>query len=96
VAPSAAWPGEGIWRALEDTTGETPPELSTQDGTAPDATAQEPAAQDTAVAPGHDTAATVRPGGTGQGVDLDAVVQAVEERIVRQIERRGGRYAGLF
>lgn len=30
------------------------------------------------------------------GPDLDRVVQAVEEKLLRQIERRGGRYAGVF
>ena len=36
------------------------------------------------------------PAGKVAGVDLDAIVQAVQERVVQQIERRGGRYAGLF
>jgi hypothetical protein len=34
---------------------------------------------------------------TGAGpVDVDRLAEAVEERVLRQIERRGGRYAGVF
>jgi hypothetical protein len=39
------------------------------------------------------------PGGAGTGagpVDVDRLAEAVEERVLRQIERRGGRYAGVF
>jgi hypothetical protein len=30
------------------------------------------------------------------GPDLDKLTQAIEERLLRQLERRGGRYAGVF
>jgi hypothetical protein len=30
------------------------------------------------------------------GLDLDRLAEALEERLLRQIERRGGRYAGVF
>nr|CTQ89587.1 proteophosphoglycan ppg4 [Kibdelosporangium sp. MJ126-NF4] len=30
------------------------------------------------------------------GVDLDRIAEALEERLLRQLERRGGRYAGVF
>jgi hypothetical protein len=30
------------------------------------------------------------------GPDLDRIVEALEERLLRQLERRGGRYAGVF
>lgn len=30
------------------------------------------------------------------GVDLDRITEALEERLLRQLERRGGRYAGVF
>jgi hypothetical protein len=33
---------------------------------------------------------------TPQGPDIEALLQAIEQRLLRQIERRGGRYAGLF
>jgi hypothetical protein len=29
-------------------------------------------------------------------VDADRVVELVEERLLREIERRGGRWAGVF
>jgi hypothetical protein len=30
------------------------------------------------------------------GMDLDKIAEALEERLLRQLERRGGRYAGVF
>jgi hypothetical protein len=38
------------------------------------------------------------PGATPQisGQDLDRIAEALEERLLRQLERRGGRYAGVF
>ncbi|RSM48765.1 DUF4157 domain-containing protein [Amycolatopsis balhimycina DSM 5908] len=30
------------------------------------------------------------------GVDLDRIAEALEERVLRQLERRGGRYSGVF
>jgi hypothetical protein len=30
------------------------------------------------------------------GPDLDKIAEALEERLLRQLERRGGRYAGVF
>ncbi|MFD1050360.1 hypothetical protein ACFQ1S_34960, partial [Kibdelosporangium lantanae] len=30
------------------------------------------------------------------GQDLDRIAEALEERLLRQLERRGGRYAGVF
>jgi hypothetical protein len=30
------------------------------------------------------------------GADLDKIAEALEERLLRQLERRGGRYAGVF
>jgi hypothetical protein len=30
------------------------------------------------------------------GADLDRIAEALEERLLRQLERRGGRYAGVF
>ncbi|MGH8974436.1 MAG: hypothetical protein ACRD0C_14700, partial [Acidimicrobiia bacterium] len=30
------------------------------------------------------------------GVDMDRLIEAIEERVLAEIERRGGRYTGLF
>jgi len=30
------------------------------------------------------------------GVDVDRLIEAIEERVLAEIERRGGRYTGLF
>ena len=35
-------------------------------------------------------------GGAGAGVDPDKIVEMVEQRLLREIERRGGRWAGVF
>jgi hypothetical protein len=32
----------------------------------------------------------------GGNVDIDQIAEALEERVLRQLERRGGRYAGVF
>ena len=37
-----------------------------------------------------------RPTSTPAGVDLDRLIEAIEERVLGEIERRGGRYTGLF
>jgi hypothetical protein len=42
------------------------------------------------------TAANQVPGQLGQGADLDRIVEKLEQRVLRQLERRGGRYAGVF
>ncbi|MCW6006168.1 DUF4157 domain-containing protein [Micromonospora sp. CPCC 205371] len=42
------------------------------------------------------TAAVAVTAGGNAGVDMDMVVEAVEERLLREIERRGGRWAGVF
>jgi hypothetical protein len=34
--------------------------------------------------------------GAAQGLDPDKVVEIVEQRLLREIERRGGRWAGVF
>jgi hypothetical protein len=36
------------------------------------------------------------PSATGAALDADRVVELVEERLLREIERRGGRWAGVF
>ncbi|GLI00730.1 hypothetical protein Pa4123_60060 [Phytohabitans aurantiacus] len=41
-------------------------------------------------------AAAAGTSGGNAGVDMDMVVEAVEERLLREIERRGGRWAGVF
>ena len=33
---------------------------------------------------------------TPGGVDVDRLIEAIEERVLAEIERRGGRYTGLF
>lgn len=33
---------------------------------------------------------------TPTGVDVDRLIEAIEERVLAEIERRGGRYTGLF
>ena len=35
-------------------------------------------------------------GASDHGADLDRIVEALEQRLLRQLERRGGRYAGVF
>ena len=30
------------------------------------------------------------------GVDVDRLIEAIEERVLAEIERRGGRYTGMF
>ena len=30
------------------------------------------------------------------GVDVDRLIEAIEERVLAEIERRGGRYTGVF
>jgi hypothetical protein len=35
-------------------------------------------------------------GGAAAGLDPDRVMEIVEERLLREIERRGGRWAGVF
>jgi hypothetical protein len=30
------------------------------------------------------------------GLDIDHLAEVLEQRVLRQIERRGGRYAGMF
>jgi hypothetical protein len=35
-------------------------------------------------------------GGRLPEADIDRIVEAVEQRLLRQLERRGGRYAGVF
>lgn len=39
---------------------------------------------------------TEHAGASGHEADLDRIVEALEQRLLRQIERRGGRYAGVF
>ncbi|WP_370964400.1 DUF4157 domain-containing protein [Amycolatopsis sp. cg9] len=41
-------------------------------------------------------AVTVASGPPGAGVDLDRIAEAIEARVLRQLERRGGRYTGVF
>ena len=33
---------------------------------------------------------------TAAVVDVDRLIEAIEERVLAEIERRGGRYTGLF
>jgi hypothetical protein len=35
-------------------------------------------------------------GSTPAGIDVDRLIEAIEERVMAEIERRGGRYTGLF
>jgi hypothetical protein len=49
----------------------------------------------TAVAPSA-PAASGGPGGTVPQPSMDQIVRAIEERVLHQLERRGGRYAGTF
>ncbi|HEY4410958.1 MAG TPA: hypothetical protein VGO87_13845 [Acidimicrobiia bacterium] len=35
------------------------------------------------------------PGAAG-GVDVDRLIEVIEERVLAEVERRGGRYTGLF
>jgi hypothetical protein len=35
-------------------------------------------------------------GAAGGGVDIDHLAEVLEQRVLRQLERRGGRYSGLF
>ena len=35
-------------------------------------------------------------GGALGGVDIDHLADVLEQRVLRQIERRGGRYSGMF
>ncbi|WP_158226850.1 eCIS core domain-containing protein [Amycolatopsis vastitatis] len=51
-------------------------------------------ARDTAAHAVTDAAATVAKGPST--VDLDRIAEALEERVLRQLERRGGRYSGVF
>jgi hypothetical protein len=55
-------------------------------GTAPDATTVQQAGAGGAAAGG----------GTAAGLDPDRVMEIIEERLLREIERRGGRWAGVF
>jgi hypothetical protein len=45
--------------------------------------------------PGQTHGVAAGPGG-GTALDADRVVELVEERLLREIERRGGRWAGVF
>ena len=46
-------------------------------------------------APEHGAAAAPGPRRL-QDIDIERIVEAVEQRLLRQLERRGGRYAGVF
>ncbi|MEH1128251.1 eCIS core domain-containing protein [Micromonospora sp. CPCC 206061] len=50
----------------------------------------------TVAANDNTSAAVAGTAGGNAGVDMDMVVEAVEERLLREIERRGGRWAGVF
>lgn len=62
----------------------------------PNATATGSVASATAGQPGAARAPGSGLPGAGAPVDIEQLAEAIEERLLRQIERRGGRYAGVF
>jgi hypothetical protein len=88
AAPPGGDPFQAVWRTLEDAeptgTGETAETSGPQRADEPAATAAPATVQ-------QPPAAAAPP-----GVDLDRIAEALEERLIRQLERRGGRYVGMF
>ncbi len=48
----------------------------------------------TVAANGGISTAPTQAGGTG--LDVDRLIEAIEERVLAEVERRGGRYRGMF
>jgi hypothetical protein len=92
AAPTVAWPAGGVG-------GGAGPDAAAalQSPQSPQSLAGGPTQQGGAEGPAHGPSAQPGSGGTAAGhVDIDRLAEAIEERVVREIERRGGRYAGVF
>lgn len=85
--PAGGDPFSAVWQHLESTGTN---EAEAQQAAGPDAA--EPQRSPSPAAPQQPAGAA----GQGQGVDLDRIAEALEERLIRQLERRGGRYVGMF